>query len=57
MKPAQLTKTVESLTPSRKEEIVGYVRNLIDQNDERVDSKTRLNALGKALGVDFNDET
>ena len=55
MKPAQLAKYIGSLNDSRKEEIASYVRGLVEAEDKRVDSKSKLNALSKALGVDFSE--
>lgn len=56
MKAVDIPKAVEKMTEAQKANFANYIRDLLKNEDKRVDSKTKINALSKALGVDFNDE-
>ena len=55
MKPKEIAAYLQEMTSGYRESLTAYAKGLVNNDDPRVDSKAKRNALEKVLGVDFSE--
>lgn len=55
MKPKEIADYLQEMTSGYRESLTAYAKGLVNNDDPRVDSKAKRNALEKVLGVDFSE--
>lgn len=55
MKPKEIADYLQEMTSGYREALTAYAKGLVNNDDPRVDSKAKRNALEKVLGVDFSE--
>ena len=55
MKPKDISTYLQEMTDGYRQSLTAYVKGLVDNDDPRMDSKAKRNALEKVLNVDFSE--
>lgn len=55
LKPKEIATYLQEMTSGYRDALTAYIKGLIQNDDPRMDSKSKRNALEKILDVDFNE--
>lgn len=55
MKPKEMNTYLQEVSESYRQAVAVYAKGLYDNNDPRMDSKAKVSAIEKVLGVDFSE--
>ena len=55
MKPKDMSKYLQEVSVSYRESVAEYAKSLYESGDARMDSKAKVSAIEKVLGIDFNE--
>lgn len=55
MKPAAMSKYLQNVSENYRESVAVYAKGLYENNDPRMDSKSKKEAIEKVLGIDFDE--